>query len=67
MASARAAKVSIIRLTQSICVEVSGGSWKMQAPANTMNMATTLTVAVAEFLVCRNKLRLRRRCLLVRR
>ena len=45
VANARAAKVSIIRLTQSICTEVSGGSAKITLPAKTMNRATTLTVS----------------------
>ena len=45
VANAKAAKVSIIRLTQSICTEVSGGSAKITLPAKTMNRATTLTVS----------------------
>lgn len=44
VAKAKAAKVSIIRLTQSICTAVKGGSEKIRAPANTMNRATKFTV-----------------------
>ena len=44
MANANAAKVSMIKLTQSIWTDVSGGSAKITEPANTMNKATMLTV-----------------------
>jgi hypothetical protein len=44
VAKARAANVSIIRFTQSICTAVSGGSVNTIAPENTMKSATRLTV-----------------------
>jgi hypothetical protein len=37
--------VSIIRLTQSIYTDVSGGSAKITDPAKTINKATMLTVS----------------------
>lgn len=45
VARARAAKVSIIRLTQSIWTALRGVSVVTTAPKNTMNIATTLTVS----------------------
>ena len=44
-ASAMAAKVSIMRLTQSICVTVSGDSVPIMAPTSTMRQAERLTVS----------------------
>jgi len=44
-ARARAAKVSIIRFTQSIYTAVNGGSFKMKEPKNTINIATMFTVS----------------------
>jgi len=44
VARARAANVSIIRLTQSICTAVRGGSLKIIAPENTIKSATKLIV-----------------------
>ncbi len=44
-ANAIAAKVSIIRLTHSICVTVSGDSISINAPKSTTRHATTLTVS----------------------
>ena len=43
-ASAMAANVSIIRLTHSICVTVSGTSVPIKAPVSTIKQATTFTV-----------------------
>ena len=43
-ASAMAAKVSMIRLTQSIWVTVSGDCIPMKAPQSTMKQAATFTV-----------------------
>lgn len=45
VASASAAKVSMIRLTQSIYTAVRGESLKMTEPMKTMHKATTLTVS----------------------
>lgn len=45
VASARAAQVSIIRLTQSIWTEVRVGSSLATPPRKTINIATTLTVS----------------------
>jgi len=45
VARARAAKVSIIKLTQSIWTALRGVSVVTTAPKNTMNIATTLTVS----------------------
>ena len=44
VAKASAAKVSMIKLTQSIWTAVSGGSVKMSEPEKTMKSATRLTV-----------------------
>jgi len=44
VANASAAKVSIIKLTQSIYTAVNGGSEKINAPENTTKSATTFTV-----------------------
>jgi hypothetical protein len=44
VANARAAKVSMIRLTQSIYTDVRGESPSTTEPRNTRNIATTLTV-----------------------
>ena len=44
-ARAMAAKVSIIKFTQSICVTVSGDSVPMNAPISTIRHAATLTVS----------------------
>lgn len=44
-AKAMAAKVSIIRFTQSICVTVSGSSVPKKAPNKTLANATTLIVS----------------------
>jgi len=44
VASANAAKVSIIKFTHNICTEVRGGSAKITLPANTIKSATTFTV-----------------------
>lgn len=44
VARAKAAKVSIIKFTQSICTAVRGGSSKIIAPAKTINNATRFTV-----------------------
>ena len=43
--SAKAAKVSIIRFTHSICVTVSGVSVPMKAPQSTSRHAATFTVS----------------------
>ena len=43
-AKAIAAKVSIMRFTQSICVTVSGESVPIKAPANTVQQAARFTV-----------------------
>lgn len=45
VARAREAKVSMIRLTQSICTAFNGVSSKIIDPEKTMNIATTLTVS----------------------
>lgn len=45
VARARAAKVSMIRLTQSIWTAFKGVSVVTTAPKNTINIATTLTVS----------------------
>ena len=44
-ASAKAANVSMMRFTQSICVTVSGDSVPVNAPITTMIQATRLTVS----------------------
>ena len=44
-ANAIAAKVSIIRFTQSICVTVNGNDVPKNAPNNTLSNATTLIVS----------------------
>lgn len=44
VARARAAKVSMMRLSQSIYTEVRGGSSKITDPKKTMIKAATLTV-----------------------
>ena len=44
-ARAMAAKVSMMRLTQSICVTVSGDSVPIMAPTSTMRQAERLTVS----------------------
>ena len=44
-ASAMAAKVSMIRLTHSICVTVSGDLTSAKAPTSTVRQATTFTVS----------------------
>ena len=44
-AKAMAAKVSMMRLTHSICVTVSGLCVPIKAPKSTMNDAATLTVS----------------------
>ena len=43
VASARAPRVSMTKLTQSICTALRGESLKTTEPKKTMNMATTLT------------------------
>lgn len=45
MARARAAKVSIIKLTHRICTDVKTFSPKMAAPIKTIAIATTFTVS----------------------
>ena len=45
VAKAKAPIVSMMRLTQSICTEVRGGSDTTTPPKKTMNMATQLTVS----------------------
>lgn len=45
VAKARAARVSMIRLTQSIWTAVNGESLSITDPKKTINMATTLTVS----------------------
>ncbi len=44
-ASAMAAKVSMMRFTQSICVTVSGSAVPKKAPSRTLNSATMLMVS----------------------
>ena len=44
VAKARAAKVSIIRLTQSIYTAFNGDSFNTTEPINTINIATIFTV-----------------------
>ena len=44
-ANAKAAKVSMMRFTQSICVTVRGNSVPMKAPISTANSATKLMVS----------------------
>lgn len=44
VASAKAANVSIIRLTHSIYIAFNGDSLKITPPKNAMNIATTFTV-----------------------
>jgi len=44
VARAKAAKVSMIKLTQSIWTAFNGESLMITEPKNTMNMATTFTV-----------------------
>jgi len=44
VARANAAKVSMIKLTQSICTEVKGESEMATPPMKTINIATMLTV-----------------------
>ena len=45
VARAKAAKVSIIRFTQSICTEVKGESESTTDPKNSISKATMLTVS----------------------
>ncbi len=45
VARAKAARVSIIRLTHNIWMTLSGESLKTVAPMNTMNSATAFTVS----------------------
>ena len=45
VARARAAKVSMIRLTHNIYTDVNGESPLVTPPMNTINIATTLTVS----------------------
>jgi len=45
VANARAAKVSMIRLTHNICTAVRGGSLTKIDPRKTMNIAQILTVS----------------------
>ena len=45
MARAKAAKVSIIKFTQSICTGVSGDYFRTAAPMKAIKMATKFTVS----------------------
>jgi len=45
VARAKAAKVSMIKLTHNICTEVNGVSEIATPPTKTMNIATILTVS----------------------
>ena len=58
VASAREARESMIRLTQSICTAVRGDSWTVRAPTQAVATATMLTVS------CRQKQKGRVRCCL---